>query len=209
MEKISCEVIGDLLPLYCDDVCSQGSRELVERHLEGCPDCRRLLGKMRVGCHTCTKQEQQGEELMKNMATLWKKSVFHGFLKGLGAAVCLLALLFAGYWGLVRWPTVAVPSDAVKASADVSGQEFTICVETTDGYKAPSMDLEVTEDGKVFLVFLRGAIPVKNVAGTNQKDTYSGSVVQRASESGKMVRVKEIYYGTKGDSILLWKETLY
>ena len=29
MEKITCEVIADLLPLYCDEVCSQDSRRLV------------------------------------------------------------------------------------------------------------------------------------------------------------------------------------
>ena len=36
MEKITCDVIQDILPLYCDDVCSKDSRELVEKHLEDC-----------------------------------------------------------------------------------------------------------------------------------------------------------------------------
>lgn len=28
--KISCEIIQDLLPLYCDGVCSQDSKQVVE-----------------------------------------------------------------------------------------------------------------------------------------------------------------------------------
>ena len=45
--KTDCEVIRDLLPLYTDAACSQKSRELVEEHLEECPDCRALLDELR------------------------------------------------------------------------------------------------------------------------------------------------------------------
>lgn len=38
---ISCNVIKDLLPLYIDDVCSEDSRQMVEKHLRECRDCRR------------------------------------------------------------------------------------------------------------------------------------------------------------------------
>ena len=34
MTRISCEVARDLLPLYCDDVCSQESRILIDEHLK-------------------------------------------------------------------------------------------------------------------------------------------------------------------------------
>ena len=42
-----CEVIRDLLPLYADDVCSETSRELIEEHLEECPECSAVLKKLR------------------------------------------------------------------------------------------------------------------------------------------------------------------
>lgn len=35
-----CEIVRDLLPLYIDDVCMEGSRELVEEHLKNCEACR-------------------------------------------------------------------------------------------------------------------------------------------------------------------------
>ena len=47
MNKISCEVIRDLLPLYVDDAASQKTRELVQEHLNNCPDCREDLRLMR------------------------------------------------------------------------------------------------------------------------------------------------------------------
>ena len=45
--KNSCDVVGDLLPLYVDGVCSPDSAGLVEEHLSGCPQCRALLEEMR------------------------------------------------------------------------------------------------------------------------------------------------------------------
>ena len=36
MEKINCNVIQDILPLYIDDVVSDDTKELVEEHLQNC-----------------------------------------------------------------------------------------------------------------------------------------------------------------------------
>ena len=46
MNKQSCELIKDLLPLYADDVCSSESRAAVAEHIAECADCRRQLEKM-------------------------------------------------------------------------------------------------------------------------------------------------------------------
>ena len=43
---MNCAVIRDLLPLYCDQVCSPESRQAVEEHLAGCPQCRACYEKM-------------------------------------------------------------------------------------------------------------------------------------------------------------------
>ena len=43
---MNCAVIRDLLPLYCDQVCSPESRQAVEEHLAGCPQCRAYYEKM-------------------------------------------------------------------------------------------------------------------------------------------------------------------
>lgn len=38
--KLTCDIVQDLLPLYEDGVCSEGSRAAVEAHLKECAACR-------------------------------------------------------------------------------------------------------------------------------------------------------------------------
>lgn len=40
--KLNCDIVQDLLPLYEDCVCSEGSRAAVEEHLRECEACRSL-----------------------------------------------------------------------------------------------------------------------------------------------------------------------
>lgn len=35
-----CDIVKDLIPLYLDDVASEGSRELVENHIKNCKECK-------------------------------------------------------------------------------------------------------------------------------------------------------------------------
>ena len=44
--KYDCDVIRDLLPLYADKACSERSRDMVEEHLEECPDCRAMVNML-------------------------------------------------------------------------------------------------------------------------------------------------------------------
>lgn len=47
MKKI-CDIVEDLLLLYEEGECSEGSRELVEEHLKTCENCRIIREKMRL-----------------------------------------------------------------------------------------------------------------------------------------------------------------
>lgn len=40
MSKVKCEVVRDLMPLVIDDVASEGSKRLVQAHMEDCEGCR-------------------------------------------------------------------------------------------------------------------------------------------------------------------------
>lgn len=44
--KYDCDVIRDLLPLYADNACSEISRRMVEDHLQECPACRAMTGRL-------------------------------------------------------------------------------------------------------------------------------------------------------------------
>lgn len=47
MDKINCNVIGDLLPLYADDVVSEDTKGLVEGHLAECEECAEKYAQMK------------------------------------------------------------------------------------------------------------------------------------------------------------------
>ena len=40
---MKCEIVRDLIPLYCDGLCSEETRAAVEEHIAQCEACRRLL----------------------------------------------------------------------------------------------------------------------------------------------------------------------
>jgi len=44
---MKCEIIRDLLPLYCDELCSQESRQEIETNLGQCKACQDYLEEMR------------------------------------------------------------------------------------------------------------------------------------------------------------------
>lgn len=47
--KYSCDLIRDLLPLYCDEVCSKDSAEAVQEHIDTCESCRNIYMEMKQG----------------------------------------------------------------------------------------------------------------------------------------------------------------
>ncbi len=46
MEKISCEIIEDLLPSYRDEVLTDSVKLMVENHLESCNHCKGKLTQL-------------------------------------------------------------------------------------------------------------------------------------------------------------------
>ncbi len=48
----SCEIVRDLLPLYIDEACSEGSRTMVEEHLKSCRECKEEYRMMKYPAPT-------------------------------------------------------------------------------------------------------------------------------------------------------------
>ena len=44
--QISCDVIGDLYPVYSEGMCSSDTKALVEAHLAECADCRKAFAEL-------------------------------------------------------------------------------------------------------------------------------------------------------------------
>jgi predicted anti-sigma-YlaC factor YlaD len=62
MEKINCNVIQDILPLYIDDVVSDDTKELVEEHLQNCEICQRVYHETKTDLENDMKISAQTKE---------------------------------------------------------------------------------------------------------------------------------------------------
>lgn len=113
-----CEVIRDLLPLYADDVCSETSRELIEKHIQECPECSAMLEKLRS--HEIeTDLREEREQVMEYQAKRFRRrsatvgSVVSGLFM-IPVLVCLIVNLTSG--SPLGWFFIVLAGLAVAAS---------------------------------------------------------------------------------------------
>lgn len=79
--KYSCNLIRDLIPLYCDEICSEESKEAVETHMEECEDCRNYCHEMKQPAVVqrslqAGNYEDRQVASMKKMKKKWKKKTY-------------------------------------------------------------------------------------------------------------------------------------
>ena len=76
----NCNIIRDLLPLYCDKICSEESKAMIEEHLGECHECRTIMDQM-LCSDTNTEivelnQEEHGELEKAGIIKRFKKTLF-------------------------------------------------------------------------------------------------------------------------------------
>ncbi len=92
--KLSCEVIGDLLPLYHDDICSNESKVMVEEHLAGCEGCKAELEAMNQAIPDMhIEQNLKEADAVIKLSRRWKKGMFLSLLKGVLLTILTVAAM--------------------------------------------------------------------------------------------------------------------
>lgn len=72
--KYSCNLIRDLLPLYCDRVCSEDSANAVQEHISACEECKNIYTEMQQSISMdSTKYEKQQLASMQQVKKKIKK----------------------------------------------------------------------------------------------------------------------------------------
>lgn len=94
--KTSCEMIQDLLPLYCDGVCSETSKQIIEEHLQDCEKCREDLLFMKSDMKV-TSAHTIEEKIAKAAVSAWKKGKKRSFIKGCLITLLSIAICIGGY----------------------------------------------------------------------------------------------------------------
>ena len=120
---LSCAVVRDLLPSYIDKLTSEETNGAVERHLEGCEDCRKVLAVMQgEGGPAAEENKAEAKEIdyLKKVRTgTWKRVI---------AGILAAAFVFgAGAWIKVhRIGSYVDPSAVNITSVAVSGDTVAV-----------------------------------------------------------------------------------
>lgn len=97
MEKISCGIMQDLLISYSDALTGEGVTQMISKHLEECPTCRKCYEDLK------RKQAQEAQEsIVREKRFLDKlKSIRYymiGIFLGMLIPVGMIVLFFVGCW---------------------------------------------------------------------------------------------------------------
>lgn len=110
MENITCNVIQDILTLYVDDMVSEDTKLLVEKHIQECDCCRHELEKM---CAELKEQETAPENSANRQTEIdglrsFKKFLFRKKVKTILISIIASVALLIGAELYMNWKTVYI-----------------------------------------------------------------------------------------------------
>ncbi len=152
MQNLPCEVVRDLLPSYVDGLTGDITNDLVDAHLDACPDCRAALEVMRGGeARPLSPEDKKEVEFLKKNRRRNRRVAFASILAA-------LALLF-GVIGVRLFVTGdKLSGDSVYVRADVDGSHLSLTCACTDSLRAVSGIRFQEEDG-VITATARAVLP--------------------------------------------------
>lgn len=140
--KKECSVVQDVLPLYLENMVSEGTKVFVEEHLESCSDCtaewERLKSEKQMDAAGTPQRERDVKVIMAV-----KKKIVKRLLKAVAAVCLVFAVLFCAvllYTG-IGYP---VTKDNISLSAKTDS-EFSYIILKTEAGKSLYFDSK-TED---------------------------------------------------------------
>lgn len=126
--KTDCGIIKDILPLYCDGVCSEESRTAVEDHLKECADCKAEFDGMNTPLDI-NELPIDEKNAVNAAASAWKRGNRRAFLTGGVIVLLIIAMAVGGFFAYHRFAT-ADKSDlnalAAAASDYLSRDSLTV-----------------------------------------------------------------------------------
>lgn len=136
-ETITCDVIGDLLPLYAEELASEDSQHLVESHLTHCPTCRSALNSL----GGALPLPEETLPLGHVQRTLKKRR----FLTALLAASLVLTLALSVFARLTDFVYVPYSDDLFTISDEVEEDGSRFCYLNSDIATGFTMELVRSE----------------------------------------------------------------
>ncbi|MGN0266236.1 MAG: DUF4825 domain-containing protein [Lachnospiraceae bacterium] len=132
-KKIPCEMIQDLFPSYIEELTSDVSNQLIEEHMEDCPDCRQVLKRMQdPAVETEDDGNQKEIDFLKKEKRKRKYLMIGSFL----GALLLAGLIFFARMYLIG---AEIAGEYISAEIEITGNEISVNAATLDS------DMRITD----------------------------------------------------------------
>lgn len=131
MMKKECSVVIDVLPLYLENMVSEGTAVFVKEHLENCSDCAAEFERLKSGKQIDVAGAPQREHDAE-VITAVKKKIAKRILKAVGAVCLVFAVLFSAVllYMSIDYP---VTKDNISLSTKADSEYTYIILETEAG----------------------------------------------------------------------------
>ncbi|WP_153723337.1 zf-HC2 domain-containing protein [Sporosarcina cascadiensis] len=209
--KMSCEIIKDILPLYYDGVCSDDSKKMVEEHMLNCDHCKceldRMQDEIKVPKSEIQKYRNEGE-VIRNITNAWKRTKVKSFIRGIIITIILFSLITLGYNRLFHWNITKVPTSVVEVTqvSELTDGKIVFHVELTDGYALNETIYNIDKDGKFYVTPVRPIVKKKAQSPYGLANDFDFIDIEEAEENNGGKKINALYYGTPEDNILIWKK---
>ncbi|MBQ7432206.1 MAG: zf-HC2 domain-containing protein [Lachnospiraceae bacterium] len=162
MSSLKCDIVKDLLPLYCDGVVSNVTEQEMKAHLENCPDCRAEYQALEA---ELSMKSGKGISTKDRFVTMMKRQRRKQIGK-MGALLAAACVLMGGvFYVLLQVPLVSKGSEEIAISrvyrydTEEGEKLFVLCslpVYERGGYRNAEIKVE---DG-IAVLLLEGKAPV-------------------------------------------------
>lgn len=148
---MKCEVAGDLLTLYVEELCSPEAAKELEAHLEQCPKCREQLERYSEGVEKEKKlQKEQNEVENAKELNPWKKVRIKNIIRMLLAIFLTIFFMVAlAIIGVLCYGQVTNAEMGFSTIADIR-EVKKICENLTKGETQDLLDVVVIDAETVY-----------------------------------------------------------
>ncbi len=178
---LSCGVVRDLLPSYAEGLTGEDSRAAIEKHLEECPDCREIYGRMTAPETPAAAPEEQREvDYLRRLRRRGRRRVLLAI-----ASVLLLA-------GIAAFTAVFVvgrptPASSLSWQAEVAGDRVDVSGFLLDsGLGCRSLSWQESAPGQVELT-VKSALISPLSSGSFSGEYQASAPVERVLLDGLVI----------------------
>lgn len=186
IETMDCDIVRDLLPLYCDDIVSKATSEAVEAHLARCENCRKEYEQMTAEL----PDELKAESTKRIFDCMMHRERTNRVLKSLASAILVCVIVIGGFFVQRDIPVVKESPENIRwchvyrIDTDL-GKRFVVYHNEKNYNCIMSRETKLSSDGKTLELIMKKAliaIPYENsdsyVYGTivNESDPLANDV---------------------------------